>query len=83
MLKFIGLNKKFNPRHVKAFYYNLQLPHVSLVSKFKDRVVKFDYTYFIVHFNLKSVGMDVCVTKSLQYGRISFVQYISKSDFGK
>lgn len=82
LLKFIGFNKKFNPHHVKAFYCNLELTHTVLVCKFKDRIIKFEYIYFNAHFGLKFVGMNVCVVKSLDYDRISFVQSILKSVFG-
>lgn len=80
--KFIRLNKNFNPHHVKFFYCNLELTTAGLVSKFKNRVVKFNYIDFATHFGLKSVGMDVCVSKSSQYERIFFVQSISKYVFG-
>lgn len=81
-LKFIGLDEIFNPDHVNAFYYNPKLDPTSLTSKFKDRVIKFDYNDFTAHFDFKYVGMNACVAKSSQYDKTSFVQSISKSIFG-
>lgn len=73
LLKFIGLNKIFNPNHVKEFYYNLERTNVVIESRFKDCVIKFDYSDFIKHFGLKSEDSSLTIAESSQYDRILFV----------
>lgn len=75
LLKFIGLNKKFNPGHVKAFYCNLEQTLVGIKSKFKDCVVKFNYMDFTKYLGLTSEGSYMFVAKSPDYDRIRFVVY--------
>lgn len=67
---------------MKAFYYNLKLTVVGLESRFKDHVIKLDYTNFNSHFGFKSSSMNVYVAKSYKYDRIEFAQSISKFVFG-
>lgn len=76
LLKFIGLNKRYNPHHVKAFYCNLEKTTTGIESRFKDCVVKFGYSDFTKHFDLKYEGSSLTVMKSFDYDRISFVQSI-------
>lgn len=80
-MKFIGLNKRFNPYHFKAFFYNLERATDGIKSRFKDHVVKFGYSDFIKHFGLKYEGSSLTVTKSSEYDRVLFVQSISKYVF--
>lgn len=64
LLKFIGLNKKCNLDHVKAFYCNLELTTIGFETRFKDRVVKFGYLDFTTYFDLKSEGSSLVVARS-------------------
>lgn len=59
LLKFIGMKRKYNPDYVKAFYFNLELTSVGLESRFKNKVVKFDYFDFTKYFGLKYKGSNV------------------------
>lgn len=71
--KFIGSNKKFNPDLVKAFYCKLEQTPGGIESRFKDRVVKFNYLDFNTYFNLKLEGPSIDVARSPEYDRTSFV----------
>ena len=78
MLKFIGLNKKYNQDYVKVFYYNLVQTLDGLESRFKDKVIKFNYMDFSKYIGLTFGGYDIAIARSYDYDRISFVLSISK-----
>lgn len=62
LLKFIGLDKKFNPDHVRAFYYNLKVSSNELGCDFHYKVIKFTLDDFRNRFELVSKGNDVCIS---------------------
>lgn len=63
LLKLIGMKKIYNPDYVKALYYNLELTIAGLESRFKNKVVKFDYSDFNKYFGLSYGGSDMSITK--------------------
>ncbi|KAL5082020.1 hypothetical protein RYX36_010441 [Vicia faba] len=78
LLKFIGLSKKFNPGHVKAFYCNLELTIVRLKSRSKINVMKFAYGYLTKYLGLTSSSASIIATKLSEYDKVHFVLSISK-----
>ncbi|KAL5055995.1 hypothetical protein RYX36_036677 [Vicia faba] len=77
LLKFIGLKRKYCPDYVKAFYYNWDLTPTGIDSRFKDKLVKFDYFDFRKYLDLASSGalLDAAPTN---YDKVSHVLAISK-----
>lgn len=41
ILKFIGLYRKFNLNHVKAFYYRMETSSVGIQCRFNGKLIKF------------------------------------------
>lgn len=77
LLTFIGMNCKYNPDYVNAFYCNLELTTSGFQSRFKDRIVKFIFSDFINCFGMRSEGTNVSNSKVKDYEKISFVLDIS------
>lgn len=81
LLKFIGMNRKYNPNHVKAFYYNLKVTSIGLESVFCNQVIKFTLDDFKHHFGLDSKGNEMYILNSSDFDRTEFVNSISKFVF--
>lgn len=64
---------KYNLDYVKAFYCNLELTSTGLKSRFKNKVIKFDYSDFVKYFGLKYEGSNVSNSKESKYEKVSFV----------
>lgn len=79
LLKFIGMESKYNLDYVKAFYCNLELITALFESRFKKKVVKFDYSDYNKYLGLSYDGSNMFVSKSSDYDKISFLLSISKS----
>lgn len=60
LLKFIRLNKKYNPNYLKAFYYNLVRTPRGIESRFKDKIIKFNLSDFNKYFSMKCEGPCEC-----------------------
>lgn len=78
LLTIIRMSRKHNPDYVNAFYCNLELTSASLQSRFKDKIMKFNYSDFITYFGMKSEGTNVSNSKGKYYVKVSFVLDISK-----
>ncbi|CAI8612604.1 unnamed protein product [Vicia faba] len=79
-LHFIGLNKKFNPNNVKHFYCNLVKNIGGTESRFKDKIIRFNYMDFTKYFGMKFEGPNMSVVRSIEYDRIYFVLSYSKDN---
>lgn len=79
LMKFIGLDKKFNMYHVKVFYINLKLYKMGLECKFHDMHIKFTLEDFKHHFGIESKGNEVCILSAANFVTEEIVKFISKS----
>lgn len=64
------MNKKYNPNYVKVFYCNLVITHVGRESRFKDKVIKFNYMNFSKYLGLTFGCSDMVVGRPSDYDRI-------------
>lgn len=79
LLKFIRLNRKFNPDHVKSFYCNLKVSSTCLECNFCNKVSKFTLDDFKYYLGLESKENDACISNLIDFVRENFVKFISKS----
>lgn len=77
LLKCIGLDWKYNPGHVKAFYYYLKITSDGIEWFFHDQVIKFMVNDFKHHFGLESKGSKVCISNLFCIVRGDFAKSIS------
>ncbi|CAI8616505.1 unnamed protein product [Vicia faba] len=77
LLKFIGLKRKYCPDYVKAFYYNRVVTPTGIDSRFKYKLVKFDYFDFRKYLDLASSGA-LLDAAPINYDKVSHVLAISK-----
>lgn len=78
ILKFIVMKRKYNPDYAKSFYCNLEITHAGLESRFKNKVVKFDYYDFHMYFGMSYNGSDMSIAKGYDYDTVYFLMSISK-----
>lgn len=72
------MKKKYIPNYIKVFSCNLELFSVSLESRFKNNIIRFDYFDFDKYFGLSYGGSNMSNSKEFDYDKILFVLSISK-----
>ncbi|KAL5076143.1 hypothetical protein RYX36_015127 [Vicia faba] len=78
LLKFIGINKKYNHDYVKAFYCNLLKTSSGIENRFKDKIIRFNFMDFNKYLGLTSNNLSVFAARLPGHDIVQFVLSISK-----
>lgn len=61
LLKFVGLEDKYNPDYVKSFNCKMVVTPAGIEIRFKDRIFKFTYFDFTKYLGMTFDGVDIDV----------------------
>lgn len=74
-----GIHQKFNPDHVKAFYYCVEISSKGTHCQSDRKFIKFIVVNFKIVFELNNKGTEVCLSKAPNFDRAQFVKEICRT----